>query len=980
MTSSAAESSAFGLEFDLHLPAPQRNHRNTAPSAAAPYCLGIRPLHKNSLGHWVRDCLDWDKVSTPEFSSPMTVDHADWFDELRTLAAVRTRHTVHDRHWIYLEHYDSPTLWHLLKQAPQLGITLLTKDRAQPVHIATAAHIRVDLHRAPGQNPVLQPNVIIDDPDQSDALPLSIMGLIGQPGHGVFVPITSERRHPLDPFDEPNQFPLLLAPLSTRLTRNQRKFLDTTAGIATGVENIQECVNQHFPQERDTIHVAAEGNSLTFAASTAPEMVLHIEHDDLTIRLDWEWEYKRDGHTIRLPFRPADPLGTEPAKRESTWETAMTKAITRRIPDLEFRRSSYVGYDAVVLMRDWLPALEKIHNLRIETTGTAPAYRPSTELPEITISTLPSEHRDWFDLGITVQVGSFYIPFAEIFSALAQGQEIMMLPDGSWFSLDAPRFEYLRELLREARSLEDRPDDQLRITKHHVGLWQELEELSEHHHAAAQWRDAVNRLTRRDSPNSPTAPAVPPSLQADLRPYQVEGFQWLSSLHDLGLGGILADDMGLGKTIQVIAMFTHICDQLTQAGHTPQPFLVVAPTSVAPNWVFELHKFAPHLRVGLATATVNGGGQSPVNLAATHDVVITSYTLLRLDESLWSAPDWEAVIVDEAQFVKNPRTQAHKVIRGLKATTTIAVTGTPLENGLTDLWSLLSLSAPGLFPSRRRFVEEYQRPIEVSADQNVLARMRRRISPFLLRRSKDAVDLQLPPKAEHTLRIQLSEEHNKLYQLHLQRERAKVLKLLPDLNRNRFTIFSSLTKLRLLALDPSLVDPGSAISSSKLDALCQRLPEIVAEGHQPLVFSQFTSFLSLAAARLDQLNIPYAYLDGSTRERGSVIERFKQGKARVFLISLKAGGTGLNLTEADYCFLLDPWWNPMVENQAIDRAHRIGQDRKVMVYRLVANDTIEEKVMELKERKSQLFDSVMDDDGTFSSVMTADDVMKLLSS
>lgn len=974
----------IGLEFDLR-PLTFRRVRQDRSTAGAAYSLGMRPVRRGQRGGWIRGGLDWEKVSDAGVTGTLSAEQADWLDEIRALATVRSRQTIHDRHWVYVEHYESPMLWSLLSRAQHLGVQLMTKDHEQPVELSAPGRFQIDLIHDHNHDLALCPEILVPNAQSAsdtDAVSLDTVGIVGAPGHGVFFPITAdpvEAHQAAENSEDLNRFPLRLVPLGTRLTRDQRQFLDTASNVTVPHDEIQEFVDHWFPRLHQRVSLTSGDGSIELPEVAPPEMVLTVHHDDLTIRLEWEWEYSHSGQRIRLPFRPTDPLGTEPVKRESTWETAMTKAVERRIPQLEFRRSAYVGHEAIVLLRDWLPELEKVPDLRIRITGTEPAYKPSGELPQVTVSTLPSDHRDWFDLGVTIRVGDSYVPFAEIFRALAQGQDIMMLPNGSWFSLDTPRFEQLRELLREARSVQDGPTDQLRISAHQIGLWQDLEELADHSEPVTRWREAVHRLAHRDHQNPVPVPA---SLHAELRPYQVEGYQWLAALHTLGLGGILADDMGLGKTVQVIAMITYVVEQAqaraTEGSPSPYPFLVVAPTSVASNWVSELKKFAPHLQVGLATGTAAGTGQTPTALAADHDVVVTSYTLLRMDEQLWSLPDWEIVVLDEAQFVKNPRTQAHRVARNMKTSTTIAVTGTPLENGLTDLWALLSLTAPGLFPSRRKFVEDYQRPIEVSSDRAALARMRRRIAPFMLRRTKDSVDLQLPPKVEHTVRIPLTEEHNKLYQLHLQRERSKVLKLLPELDRNRFTIFSSLTKLRLMALDPSLVDPEIDTNSSKLEALFEHLPEIVAEGHQPLVFSQFTGFLKVAAARLDRLGIPYSYLDGSTRDRPTVIDRFRHGQTRVFLISLKAGGTGLNLTEADYCFLLDPWWNPMVENQAVDRAHRIGQEHKVMVYRLVASGTIEEKVMELKERKAHLFDSVMDDDGTFSSVMTANDVMTLL--
>jgi SNF2 family DNA or RNA helicase len=309
----------------------------------------------------------------------------------------------------------------------------------------------------------------------------------------------------------------------------------------------------------------------------------------------------------------------------------------------------------------------------------------------------------------------------------------------------------------------------------------------------------------------------------------------------------------------------------------------------------------------------------------------------------------------------------------------VAMTGTPIENNLMELWSLLSITAPGLFANPDRFTEHYRTPIEKNGDAERLAQLRRRVRPLMLRRTKDQVVRDLPQKQEQILELELNSKHKRLYQTYLQRERQKVLGLLGDMQKNRFEIFRSLTLLRQASLDMSLVDPEHAkVPSTKLDALMEMLDEIVADGHRVLVFSQFTRFLNLARERIVHSGIEYCYLDGKTRKRDDVISGFRTGTAPVFLISLKAGGTGLNLTEADYCIILDPWWNPAIEAQAVDRIHRIGQTKKVMVYRLVAKDTLEEKVMALKAKKGALVASVMDSGDFESGAMTAADIQELL--
>jgi len=360
------------------------------------------------------------------------------------------------------------------------------------------------------------------------------------------------------------------------------------------------------------------------------------------------------------------------------------------------------------------------------------------------------------------------------------------------------------------------------------------------------------------------------------------------------------------------------------------------------------------------------------------DVVISSYTLYRLEVDAYVGLPWGGLVIDEAQMVKNHNGKTYQCVRRLDVPFRLALTGTPMENRLMELWSLLSIVAPGLYPYPQRFVELVANPVERLGDRRALERFRRRIAPFLLRRTKDLVAADLPAKQEQVLEVPLTPRHRKIYETHLQRERQTVLGLVEDFDKHRIAIFRSLTRLRQLSLDAALVDEEYAgIGSAKVDVLVDHLLELGAEGHRALVFSQFTSFLARVRARLDREGIASTYLDGSTRDRGQVIEAFKAGEATVFLISLKAGGVGLTLTEADYVFVLDPWWNPAVEAQAVDRAHRIGQRNPVMVYRLVATDTIEEKVMQLKARKAELFARVLDGDGSTGAPISADDVREL---
>jgi SNF2 family DNA or RNA helicase len=432
--------------------------------------------------------------------------------------------------------------------------------------------------------------------------------------------------------------------------------------------------------------------------------------------------------------------------------------------------------------------------------------------------------------------------------------------------------------------------------------------------------------------------------------------------------------MGLGKTVQTLALIARVAEQGSRR------FLVVAPTSVVTNWVAECHKFTPGLTAVAVTSTEARSGTSLAEQSAAADIVVTSYALLRIDFEAYAGIDWAGIILDEAQFVKNHTSKTHQCARRLEAPFKLAITGTPMENNLMELWSLLSITAPGLFPSPKAFTNHFLKPIESGTNKERLSVLRRRIKPVMLRRTKGQVAGELPPKQEQVLLLDLGAKHRRIYDTRMARERQKVLGLLGEWEKNRFQIFRSLTLLRQLSLHAGLVDQSKAdVGAAKVDFLVEQLPELVAEGHSALVFSQFTGFLDVLRSQLDAVGVSYSYLDGSSssRQRDAAIGSFKAGTNQVFLISLKAGGFGLNLTEADYCFVCDPWWNPAAEAQAVDRTHRIGQTRPVTVYRLVSEGTIEEKVVALQARKRDLFTAVVDEGDVFGSAVTASDVREL---
>lgn len=791
-----------------------------------------------------------------------------------------------------------------------------------------------------------------------------------------------------------------------------------------------------------------------------PHLVLEISFDEQVrhdAQLSWHWEYPlnpfaedsadeasaqdsagaSDVQSLPVFGYPGEEGGEIRDERFETRVLRSVRAILAAHPalsGLEERRIE--GWETRELLSSILPKLRRVSAVQVRFNGTPPEFVEATDaLIEITVS--EGNSRDWFGLGIAVKVNNWTVPFAQIFEALDRGADRILLGNGTYFSLRRPEFKTLRTLIAEARELDD-AGGELRINRHQAGLFSELESLAASVHTTARWDAQVRSLlelvegledtdestekgTKKASDKGTKhnpAPRqiiaqrpVPAGLQATLRPYQVEGFQWLSFLYEHRLGGILADDMGLGKTVQALALLAHAIEEhraaaerAAERGESVEPFapfLVVAPTSVITNWAAEAERFLPEAKVVAITETTAGKTPLAERIAGAH-LVLTSYTLLRMDEDAYtgyartlggginkltgelSAPEgWGALLLDEAQFVKNTGTRAWSIARAMPARTKIAMTGTPIENNLMELWALLAIVVDGLFPSARAFRDLYARPAESGEDPAhaaaTAARLRRRIRPLMLRRTKELVAAELPAKNDTRVNLPLAPGHRRIYDTHLQRERQKVLGLLEDMDKNRFTIFQSLTLLRRLALDAALIDPEAyaGVSSVKRDYLVQQLPGLLERGHRVLVFSQFTGYLKSISARLSEEGIGHLYLDGSTRNRAEVIEAFTSGQEPVFLISLKAGGFGLNLTEADHVFIMDPWWNPAAEQQAVDRIHRIGQDKEVHVYRLVAEGTIEEKVMQLKESKAALFDAVVGEGEFASAAVTAEDVREL---
>jgi len=620
--------------------------------------------------------------------------------------------------------------------------------------------------------------------------------------------------------------------------------------------------------------------------------------------------------------------------------------------------------------RDWMPLREAGFELDLD-----PALDTLLATADALHVTLDGDANDeggegataspWFDLSLGIEIDGVrenVLPWLP--GLLAQVEDTpegprlpewlwRERPDGSWLRLpSAPLAPWVRALLelvgeRAAREL---AGDTLRLSR-----WEAMRLASGEGVAWAGSARLHEVLRHLDGSGHPPAVEAPAGLQAELRPYQREGLAWLQFLRRHDLGGVLADDMGLGKTLQTLA---HLLRE-KEDGRLDAPCLVIAPVSLMGNWRREAARFAPALR----TRVWHGSGRHDGAFAEDCDLLIAPYSLLQRDRERWLAQRWHIVVLDEAQQIKNASTQAAQVAGALQARQRIALSGTPMENHLGELWSLFHFLMPGFLGSTARFKQVFRTPIEKQGDSERLAQLRRRIAPFMLRRTKEAVATELPPRIESVVPVALEGAQADLYEtIRLATEKA-VREALQSrgLARSQIEVLEALLKLRQVCCDPRLLKtlPGTAKDkapppSAKLALLMDLLGELMAEGRRVLVFSQFTSMLALIEDALRQASLTWTTLTGQTRERDAAIARFTQGEVPIFLISLKAGGTGLNLPQADTVIHYDPWWNPAVEAQATARAHRIGQTRQVMVYRLVAEGTIEERMLALQARKAAL--------------------------
>jgi SNF2 family DNA or RNA helicase len=590
-------------------------------------------------------------------------------------------------------------------------------------------------------------------------------------------------------------------------------------------------------------------------------------------------------------------------------------------------------------------------------------------LGKSSISIEIKENIDWFDIYAIVRFGDYEIPFNELRRImLLKGNEIT-LPNGeiavvpeSWMIEYSELFAFIEDGHKRNGATTNH-----KLKKHHLAL---VKDLESGHLARVSMSNKLENL--RNFKKVDKIP-VPDKFKGKLRPYQKAGYDWLLFLKNYNFGGCLADDMGLGKTVQTLAMLQQFKEK--SVDHAS---LLIMPTSLIYNWELEAKKFTPQLKILVYTGT---NRIKDVERFQGYDLILTSYGIVRLDVDLLKTFYFNYIILDESQAIKNPTSNISKAVRKLKSRNRLILTGTPLENSTMDLWSQMTFLNPGLLGNQSFFKNEFLVPIEKKKDENKTRKLNSIIKPFILRRHKSQVARELPEKVENLKYCVMSSLQEDRYEEAKSYYRNKILDEIEKhgVNKSHFLLLQGLTRLRQIANHPKMIDEHYQGDSGKLDDVISMISNAISENHKILIFSQFVKHLSILCEYLDSSRIKYAYLDGSTKDRESQVRLFQENdEIPIFLISLKAGGLGLNLTKADYVFLLDPWWNPAVEQQAIDRAHRIGQENKVFTYKFISKNTVEEKIIALQKNKIKLATDLITTEENFFKDLSADDIISLL--
>ncbi|MBC8987263.1 DEAD/DEAH box helicase [Pedobacter sp. N36a] len=683
-----------------------------------------------------------------------------------------------------------------------------------------------------------------------------------------------------------------------------------------------------------------------FAMGNEKKITVHIEKKEdnyifTRIKRDATWEKQKFNFLTALGLKKVSPLDHNlelPAHADENQSYAILNWVNEHIEQL------------------------KSEGFEIEQDQSAKKFQFASNKIDFEIK----EDNDWFDIHAIVYFGQHPIPFIALKQHILHKKREFTLPDGSIAIIPEKWFTQYGSLF----SLSD-GSKELKLKKHHIGL---INELAEDGIANVTLSRKLQRLN--DFENIADT-KMPVHFKGDLRSYQKAGYNWFSFLREYNFGGCLADDMGLGKTIQTLAMLQKIKEE-DEEQSTKSTSLIIMPTSLIYNWLNEAKKFTPKLKIHAHTGSSRN---KDISQFAKYDIIITTYGITRVDIDLLKDYYFNYIILDESQNIKNPSSKSFKAVKTLKSRHKLILSGTPVENSVSDLWTQLTFLNPGLLGTQTFFNDEYVQAIEKRKDEEKARKLQAIIKPFVLRRTKEQVASELPAKTEQVIYCDMSEDQAAYYEETKSAYRNDLLSSMDDgtYAKKQVQLLQGLTALRQLANHPVMIDESYTSDSGKFENVIHTLDNVLKGGHKVLIFSQFVKHLNIFRQYFEQEEIPFSYLDGATKNRGEIVSEFQENtELKVFLISIKAGGVGLNLTQADYVFILDPWWNPAVEQQAIDRTHRIGQEKKVFIYKFIAKDTVEEKILALQNRKKRLASSLITTEESFFKSLSKDDIREIL--
>ena len=713
-----------------------------------------------------------------------------------------------------------------------------------------------------------------------------------------------------------------------------------------------------------------------------PQPKLYVKEVDRFLLLQPVFAYQYEGEDRELAADGATQFVIERAEailllqRDAAQEEETLAFLRQLHPDFEQQRGKphfYLPFEEVMRNGWFFTVFDQIREKQIPVFGfnTLSHLRYNPNRPVMQMRT--SSGIDWFDLRIEISFGDQLASLASVRKAVLNRQNYVQLGDGTLGMLPEEWLQKYATIFR----LGSVKDGRLELSKKHFPL---IDALSEEIDDPEVRREVEEKKRKLLGFHEMARVDLPPNLRATLRDYQTEGFQWLNFLDEFGWGGCLADDMGLGKTLQVLAFLQH---QKNLHGRVTN--LVVVPTTLIFNWNAEVEKFCPDLSIYTYRGLDRRKG---FRLFDGYDLVLTTYGTVRSDVEMLADYPFHYVVLDESQAIKNPGSQIAKAVKQLKARNRLVMTGTPIENNTFDLYSQMDFLNPGLLGGQDFFKVEYATPIDKYRDAEKAQELRKLVYPFMLKRTKEEVAKDLPDKTETVLYCEMETHQRRVYEAFKVQYKEKIFQKIAEegLGQSGFLILEGLLKLRQICDSPALLNGALAGESEDYGHESAKLTELVREieenagNHKILLFSQFLKMLDLIREKLDALRIKYQYLDGQTVDRAAKVNSFQQdAETRVFLMSLKAGGVGINLTEADYVYLVDPWWNPAVEQQAIDRTHRIGQTKKVFAYRMICKDSIEEKIMQLQEKKKLIADDVISTETGFVKKLTQEDIVELFS-